>query len=147
MTVNNNLKSLRTELKLSQDEMAHEIGMSKNGYGKLERDESDIKIKHLEQIAQTFNIKMEDLVKEGVDFSVVLGNNSSKFNDINVRENSVGRDMNLNHNQNNYYNDQQEIEKLQLVIAHKDELLSQKNEIIAQKDKEIELLRKLLDKA
>lgn len=142
MTVNDNLRELRAELKLSQDEMAYEIGMSKNGYGKLERDESDIKIKHLEQIAQTFNIKMEDLVKEGTDFSIILGNNNknSKCRDINLRDNSIN-------NQNNYYNDQQEIEKLQLIVAHKDELLSQKNEIIAQKDKEIELLRKLLDKA
>ncbi|WP_181879706.1 hypothetical protein [Moraxella lacunata] len=40
---------------------------------------------------------------------------------------------------NKYYGNHHEIEKLELIIAHKDELL-------AQKDREIELLRKLLEK-
>lgn len=47
--------------------------------------------------------------------------------------------MGNNHsNFQNHYCNQQEIEKLQLIIDHQKELL-------AQKDKEIELLRKLLE--
>lgn len=100
--------------------MAERMQISKNGYGKLERGESKLTVEHLQNIAQVFNIDVADLLKEDRDFNLLLGDNYTNF-------------------QNHYYSNVQEIEKLELIIAHKDELLSQK-------DKEIDLLRKLLDK-
>ena len=41
--------------------MADKLGMSAAGYGKLERDESDIPFSRLEQIAKAFNMKVEDV--------------------------------------------------------------------------------------
>ncbi len=118
MSIADNLQKLRKTQHLSQEQMAEMMGMSKNGYGKLERGESRITVEHLQQIAQVFNIDVADLLKEDRDFTLLLGDNHGNY-------------------ANHYYNNHHELEKLQLIIAHKDELL-------AQKDKEIELLRQLL---
>lgn len=120
MTIHENLQKLRKRNSLNQEQMAEKIGMSKNGYGKLERGESRITIEHLEQIANTFNIDIAELLKEDRDFSFWIGDNNQNC-------------------ANRHFGDLKEIEKLQLIIQHKDE-------IIAQKDKEIALLRQLLEK-
>lgn len=99
--------------------MAHELGMSKNGYGKLERGESKITVEHLQNIANVFNIDIADLLKEDREFTLLLGDNYTNC-------------------ANKYYDNAQEVEKLQLIIDHQKQLLEQK-------DKEIELLRRLLD--
>lgn len=121
MTIHENLQNLRKKNSLNQEQMAEKIGMSKNGYGKLERGESRITIEHLEQIANTFNIDIAELLKEDRDFNFLLGDNYTNC-------------------ANNYSANHQEIEKLQLIIQHKDE-------IIAQKDKQIMLLEQLLANA
>lgn len=118
MSVQSNLCTLRAKLDLSQEQMAEQLGMSKNGYGKLERGESKLTIEHLQNIAQVFNIDVADLLKNGRDFNVLLGDNNGSY-------------------ANKYYNDKQQIETLELIIAHKDELLTQK-------DNEIALLKELL---
>ena len=119
MSISDNLQKLRKNHELSQEKMAEMLNMSKNGYGKLERGESRITIEHLQQIAQVFNVDVADLLKEDRDFTLLLGDNHGNYT-------------------NKYYDNTQEIEKLTMMIAHKDELL-------VQKDKEIALLRKLLN--
>lgn len=120
MTVQSNIRHLREQKNLTQEQMAEKMGMSKNGYTKIERGETQLKIEKLEQIANIFNVDIQDLLKTDRDFNLLLGDNNGNY-------------------ANKYYDNQQEIEKLQLIIQLKDELL-------AQKDKEIELLRKLLEK-
>lgn len=119
MTAQTNIRQLREQINLTQEQMAEKIGMSKNGYAKIERGETQLKIEKLEQIANIFNVDIIDLLKEDRDFSLLIGDNNGNY-------------------ANKYYGNQQEIEKLQLIIDHQKELL-------AQKDKEIELLRKLLE--
>lgn len=121
MTTQTNLRQLRAQKHLTQEQMAEKIGMSKNGYGKIERGETQLKIEKLEQIANIFDVNIQELLQTDKDVNVLLGDNYSNF-------------------QNNYYNKNQEIEKLQLIIEHQQELL-------AQKDKQIELLEKLLEKS
>lgn len=116
MTTQTNLRQLRAQKHLTQEQMAEKIGMSKNGYGKIERGETQLKIEKLEQIANIFDVNIQELLQTDKDVNVLLGDNYSNF-------------------QNNYYNKNQEIEKLQLLIEHQQELL-------AQKDKQIELLEK-----
>lgn len=118
MDIAKNLVNLRKEQKLTQEQMADKLDMSKNGYAKLERGESRITVEHLQQIAQVFNIDIAELIKEDKDFNLLFGDNNGNY-------------------ANKYYGNQQEIEKLELIIQHKDEML-------AQKEKEIELLRLLL---
>ncbi|OOR89403.1 hypothetical protein B0181_06905 [Moraxella caviae] len=119
MDIPNNLAQLRKEQHLTQEQMAEKLRMSKNGYAKLERGESKITIEHLQNIANTFNIDVVELLKSDKDVALLIGDNN---------QNCVNRN----------YSSQQEIEKLKLIIAHKDEML-------VQKDKEIALLRRLLD--
>lgn len=120
MTAQDNIRQLREKLDMTQEQMAEKLQMSKNGYAKLERGESKLNVEHLQQIANVFNIDIVDLLKQGKDLNVLFGDNNGNY-------------------ANKCYGNQYEIEKLELIIAHKDELL-------AQKDKEIELLRKLLEK-
>lgn len=120
MDIAKNLANLRKEHHFTQEQMAEKLQMSKNGYAKLERGESKLNIEHLQQIANVFNIDIADLLKQEKDLNVLFGDNNGNY-------------------ANKYYSNHHEIEKLELIIIHKDELL-------AQKDKEIELLRKLLEK-
>lgn len=118
MSVYSNLYKLRANFELNQEQMAEKLGMSKNGYGKLERGESKMTVEHLQNIAQVFNIDIAQLLKEDRDFNLLLGDNNRNY-------------------ANCYYDNAQEIEKLHLIIAHKDELL-------VQKDNQIALLKELL---
>lgn len=120
MDIAKNLANLRKDENLTQEQMAEKLHMSKNGYAKLERGESRITVEHLQNIANTFNIDIEKLLKKDRDFNLALGDNNINF-------------------QTNYHTSQ-EIEKLQLLIEHQQELL-------VQKDKQIELLEKLLAKS
>ena len=119
MDIAKNLANLRKEHHFTQEQMAEKLQMSKNGYAKLERGESKLNIEHLQQIANVFNIDIVDLLKEERDFSLLIGDNHGNY-------------------ANKYYDNAQELEKLQLIIDHQKQLLEQK-------DKEIELLRRLLD--
>lgn len=106
---------------MTQEQMAEKLHLTKNGYAKIERGEITLTVAKLEQIANIFNLEMNELLKERSDVNLLLGdNNHSNFH--------------------NYYYNTQEIEKLPLVIKHQKELLSQK-------DKQIEHLEKLLAKS
>jgi len=99
----------------SQEEMAEKVGMSLNGYAKIERGETDVQISRLKKIAELFGIELTNL--------------------FNFDGNKI---LNLASEQNHFFNTyvgnenpkifQYEIEKLQLIIEHK--------------DKEIEYLKK-----
>ena len=44
--------------------MAEKLGMSHNGYAKIERGETKLYLEKLNQIAQIFNINLSDLVSD-----------------------------------------------------------------------------------
>lgn len=115
-TTQDNIRELRENQNWTQEEMAEKLGMSKNGYAKIERGESDVTLSRLEQIANIFNINISDIIKTNdKNLAVVIGDG----------DNNV---------QNNYNSYQSDIEKLELIIQHKDVLLQQKeNEIQALK--------------
>lgn len=117
------IRELREERHWTQEQMADKLGLTRNGYAKIERGESMPNLERLDEIAELLGVKVIELLK--LDNKNVVCQISENYS-------------------NNYYNNDQnlisEIEKLKLTASHKDE-------IIAQKDKEIELLRKLLDKA
>ncbi|HWZ21033.1 MAG TPA: helix-turn-helix transcriptional regulator [Cytophagaceae bacterium] len=60
-TIGAKIKKIREIKGLTQEDMADKLGMSPQGYGKLERDEADIPFSRLEQIANAFNLKVEDV--------------------------------------------------------------------------------------
>lgn len=122
MIAYNTIRELREERQWSQEQMAEYLGMSKNGYAKIERGESKPSIERLEQIAQVLEVSVLDLLQT-IDKQVVLQT----------------QNQNANYHYNHYANSEAlhaEIERLKLIIAHKDEIISQKNEYI-------QLLKKL----
>ena len=119
------IRELREERHWSQEEMAERLGMSKNGYAKIERGESKPNIERLHQIAQTFGIDMIELLRT---------------NDKNVVVQT--QNHNANYHYNHYANNellQAEIERMNLIIAHQ-------KEIIEQKDEQIHILKSIIKK-
>lgn len=114
------IRELREQNDWTQEQMAEKLGITRNGYAKIERGESMPNLERLNDIATLFGVEITELL-DNKNFICQISENYS----------------------NNYYNSDQslvsEIKELKLIISHKDELL-------AQKDKEIALLRKLLDK-
>lgn len=122
MQINEKVRMMRELRSWSQEEMAHRLGMSTNGYAKLERGETRLNIPKLEQIAEVFDIDLGDLLAVNERSVICL-----------ISENSQ--------HSSNFYGASQdvaaELERLRLMVAHKDELL-------AQQAREIETLRALL---
>lgn len=126
MTYQTTIKKLREEHNWTQEEFAERIGMSKNGYAKIERGESSPNIERLEKIAHALGVEVVDLFKLQV---VCVGNE----NQINVSTHyGTGTDESLIF----------EIEKYKLMLAHKDEIVKQKDEQIAALKEMILLLKK-----
>ena len=123
MEIQEIIRQLREKNDWSQEDMAERVGLSKNGYAKIERGETNLNLERLEQIANLFDLSVIDLI-EMSDKSVVC-----------MITDSIN-------NSNNHYNGSEtmafENEKLKLIISHKDE-------IIHQKEREITALNKLID--
>ncbi len=63
------IKQVREKQNLTQQFIADELGITSNGYGKIERGDSNINIDKLEKIAEILKVKLEDLLdleKSGV---------------------------------------------------------------------------------
>ena len=114
MEVHDKIRVMREINQWSQEEMAEKLSMSPNGYAKIERGQTNISIDKLKQIAQIFNIDMVDLIT-----------NQDKTFFFSIGDNNVN-----SHNLNS-------MDKFQLLLDAKDELLKQK-------DKEIEALKEII---
>lgn len=124
MSVNEKVRLFRELNQWSQEEMAERMNMSVAGYAKIERGETNISLHKLKQIASVLQIDLLDLVSTH-DSGVIL----------------VGGENNQNHFRNNYYGNQAaelEVEKLNLELKHKDELLKQR-------ENELETLRDIVN--
>lgn len=115
MPLHDNIRKFREQKQWSQEYMAEQLGLSKNGYAKIERGESRPSLDRLEQITAVFGIGMIDLFGDERQSICLISENSQ-------------------HSSNYYHSDNAlilENEKLKLALTHKDELLTQKDEQIA----------------
>lgn len=120
------IRLLRVSHNLTQEEMAEKLNLSPSGYAKIERCETDISISRLEQIAQTFNLSIIDLLS--------LSQMPSKSNMVNFNDRSKNKNIYLGHDtadNSSYQYLVHELEKLKLIVESQ--------------SKEIELLKILLD--
>lgn len=62
MKVHENIKFFRQQKHWTQEDLADKLDMSPNGYGDIERGDTDITWSRLEQIAQLFEIDVLDLI-------------------------------------------------------------------------------------
>lgn len=114
MPLHDNIRKFREQKQWSQEYMAEQLGLSKNGYAKIERGESRPSLDRLEQITAVFGIGMTDLFSDERQSICLINENSQ-------------------HSSNYYHSDNAlilENEKLKLALTHKDELLAQKDEQI-----------------
>lgn len=116
------IKLIREQQNLTQEELAEKLFMSVSGYSKIERGESQINLQRLQQIADILQVALFDLMP---DNNISINNNG---------DNSYNYQFNIGTNQIL----QSEIEKLNLIITHK-------NELLAQKITENELLKQLVE--
>lgn len=132
MQLNDKLRTLRQLNDFSQEDMAAKLGMSTNGYAKIERGLRRLDIPKLEEIAAVFGMELLDFLNFDADKTISLIHDS--------KQSIIYHQINKDSQQHTYFGSNElehEIEKLNLMLAHKDE-------IIAQKQREIELLQTLV---
>ncbi len=61
-TLGKKIRFLREMKNLKQENMAELLEMTNNGYGKIERDETDVSYSRLNQIAEVLGMSVADLV-------------------------------------------------------------------------------------
>lgn len=124
MKVAEKIRSIRKSKNWTQEEMADKLNMCVNAYAKIERGETNTLNPKLEKIAQLFGIDLFDLIS--MDKNVYVANDNST-------NNVIGSSTEIAF----------EIQKLQLQLSHKDEIIEQmRNEITLLKDM-IELMKKV----
>lgn len=116
------IRELREGRQWTQEQMAEKLGISRNGYAKIERGESTPNLERLDEIAEIFGVKVVELLK--------LNNKPVIVQTQNYEANYYQHYQNNEQLQQDIQTLQNDIEKLKLIIAHKDELLTQKDEYI-----------------
>lgn len=63
MKVGNNIRKLRELRNYTQQYMAGELGISLSGYGKIERNETDVSLGRLSQIAAILGVDVQGILR------------------------------------------------------------------------------------
>ncbi|AGQ39402.1 TPA: helix-turn-helix transcriptional regulator [Mannheimia haemolytica] len=129
MKVHEKIKLLRENNHWTQDEMAQKLSMTTKGYAKIERGETISNLPKIEQIAEIFNMDICELLSYGEEGKIYINNTDNNLTNSFI---SLGNGV-------------EEIQRLQLIISHKDELLAHKEEIIENQKRELALLRDLVE--
>ncbi len=62
MPVHEKIRLVRKAKGLTLEEVAHQLGMSTNGYGDIERGATDVNLSRQEQISQLFDMELSELI-------------------------------------------------------------------------------------
>lgn len=128
MNINEKIRLFREDNQLSQEDMATKLNMSTKGYAKIERGETRVNFERLEQILGVLNADIYELLTYGENGKIVIttGNNNSNAS-------------------SNIFLGNNDVEKLTLMLNHKDEIIKLKDDIIENLKSEILLLKEKLD--
>lgn len=139
MKINEKIRLLRESREWSQEDMANKLNMSTKGYAKIERGETRSNLPRLEQISEALGVDFLDLLAFGEDKQIYINSSDIKTD--------------IQHSNISILNGNIEIDRLNMLLAHKEETILYQNKIIAQKEemlemqkRELALLRQLLDK-
>ena len=83
MSIGNNIKKLRELKNYTQAHMANELELSLGGYGKIERDETDVTLSRLNEIAKVLQTNLATLL----DFD--SNNIFNQYNNRNATQNAI----------------------------------------------------------
>lgn len=119
----------------SQEEIAVKLGMSTNGYSKIERGETKANIPKLEQIAEALEVDLMELLTFGEKHvACLIGDNNPNSNNISQ---VLGSPTEIAF----------ELQKMQLRVEHLQTLLLQKDKDIARLEEMVGLLKQTLKNA
>lgn len=130
MKVNEKIRFLRENKNLTQDQMAERLGMSTNGYAKIERGETRLTIPKLEQIVEVFDTDVLELMSLGEKIVYFQDSDNHSINIINP----TSQDLTA------------EIIQLKQTITHQQEILEAKNQLIEAQKLQLESLQKIINK-
>jgi transcriptional regulator with XRE-family HTH domain len=94
MHLSQKIKKLRELRNYTQEYMANELGLSSTSYGKIERDETELSMARLQQIADVLQMKVEDVLS--FDEKMVFNNLNNKVGS-NVTNNFSDREIYVKH--------------------------------------------------
>jgi len=117
MNIHEKIKLLRQLKGWSQEDVADKLGMSPNGYGSIERGDTDVSLSRLEKIAAVFGVNLTELVSFGDKISY---NQTGNTNHQNWYGNSEITQLELKH----------ELEKKEILLAERNKEIAHLNEII-----------------
>jgi transcriptional regulator with XRE-family HTH domain len=126
MKVHEKIRLIRESKKLSQEDMAEKLNMSLNGYAKIERGETKSFNPKLEQIAEKLDVDLMELMPDDKHICLISGDNTNNGLFHNV---IIGSPTELAF----------EIQKLQLIVTHKDETITHLKQDIARLTELLEL--------
>lgn len=128
------IRQVREEKNWSQEYVAEKLGLSPNGYAKIERGETRLTLARLTELAEIFEMDILELIKgeiQGSDYHV--GNNYINHgSDFTVYGAVEYKDLLL------------EIEKLKLIVQHQQEILAHKEQLLEQKSQALAMAQKML---
>ena len=133
MKVHEKIRSCRREKGWSQEDMAEKLDLSVNGYANIERGETDVQLSRLEQIAETFGIKLLELFNWGEKTVFYVVNNNSQLSCYS-NHNQEHQEHNQNHfEMTDLYSEkkelQHELEKNRLIVKQQEKEIAYLNEI------------------
>ncbi len=82
MKIHEKIRLVRESKSWSQEDMAEKLGMSLNGYAKIERGETKAYNPKLEQIADILEIDLAELMPDDKHICVISGDNSTNGHNI-----------------------------------------------------------------
>ena len=121
MKTQDKIRAIRTQQKISQEQMAERLDLTPQAYSKIESGKTNLSLDRIQQIAQILNIDVTELIHNNDNGVFLL-----------INENCTNE--NLNNGAIIYHGNQQSIneqelkhdnEKMQLIITHKDEIIEQ----------------------
>lgn len=130
MKVNEKIRFLRENKNLTQDQMAERLGMSTNGYAKIERGETRLTIPKLEQIVEVFDTDVLELMSLGERIVYFQDSDNHSINIINPTSQELTS----------------EILQLKQTVLHQQEILETKNQLIESQKLQLESLQKVINK-
>ena len=83
--IGHSLRKIREIKGLKQETVAKKLGLTTNGYGKIERGESTINLERLNQIAEVFGVSANDILHfdENIIYNISNMNNSAPHGTVN----------------------------------------------------------------
>lgn len=124
MQVGEKIKTVREIKKLSQEDMAHKLGLTVSTYARLERGESRMYLQVLEEIAQILEMNVIDLLSVGEkNFVLIVGENGTATENCHTINNGI------------------DAETMKALLKAKDDVIERQNEHIASLKEIIEMMK------